>query len=249
MSTETPIQLNLEQATDMAGEWRGCKGCDFFNGSDLAREAWGDSAELSPLPSFAYLWRRFGPPWRGSDEYKDIAAYTITTADPGVLLWFTVSASNLYLCIGGLWTHEIEEAIRKPQADWEHAFLSWWIDTEHPEIKEWEDTEPNRETVASLYWDDRWNARERGLLDRAEPVIGKIPPRPSNENWRSDSGPIGRVNKAIFDALIELTRPVFARDIPINIFGKTGNHESPAEHSKYAGFGVDKEAMDKLIET
>jgi len=36
--------------------------------------------------AFAYLWRRFGPPIYGSDPYKDLVSYLLTTKMEGVFL-------------------------------------------------------------------------------------------------------------------------------------------------------------------
>lgn len=36
--------------------------------------------------AFAYLWRRFGPPWLESDDYKELCQYVLTTPIPSVYL-------------------------------------------------------------------------------------------------------------------------------------------------------------------
>ncbi len=41
----------------------------------LAVDAWGAEAirnENGPLTAMAYLWRRFGPPWHGGDDRKEV---------------------------------------------------------------------------------------------------------------------------------------------------------------------------------
>ncbi len=48
--------------------------------------------------AFAYLWRRFGPPFEGSDPHKDLVSYFLTTDMKGVLLYVRpcVSASTSF---------------------------------------------------------------------------------------------------------------------------------------------------------
>lgn len=42
-------------------------------------------------------------------------------------------------------------------------------------------------------------------------------------------------------------RPVYIRDVPINLFGRCNDSDRPAEPSKYAGLGVPIEEMDKIL--
>ena len=70
---------------------------DLVDGCKLADEAFGDASrcENSGLTAMAYLWRRFGPPVNGNDEYKDLAAYYLTTSDEDVVLGIRTSGSPL----------------------------------------------------------------------------------------------------------------------------------------------------------
>ena len=43
--------------------------------------------------AFAYLWRRFGPPFDGSDPHKELCNYCLTTRMPGVLLYVSPKLS------------------------------------------------------------------------------------------------------------------------------------------------------------
>lgn len=62
---------------------------------------------------------------------------------------------------------------------------------------------------------------------------------------------MARIRTAVIAAMREMLRPVYVRDVPINIFGRvTDEYASdwePAERSKYAGLGVPIEAMDALL--
>lgn len=56
-------------------------GPDFYDSVDLIETAFGDhDAHYGAVQS--YLLRRFGQPVRGSDPYKEICAYILTTPDP-----------------------------------------------------------------------------------------------------------------------------------------------------------------------
>ena len=53
----------------------------------LADVAFGkDVADESGVSLFAYMWRRFGPPWFGSDEDKELAEWVISTRLDGLFL-------------------------------------------------------------------------------------------------------------------------------------------------------------------
>lgn len=62
-------------------KWRGA-GCGIVDPGAFA-DLTGD-AEYGPL--FAYMYRRFGVPEFGSDDYKEIANWCITTPDKNVVL-------------------------------------------------------------------------------------------------------------------------------------------------------------------
>ncbi len=54
-----------------------------FNGREVAEGFWG----TLPYDSlFVYLFRRFGPPMVGSDDYKDLCRYLLTTNDKEVFV-------------------------------------------------------------------------------------------------------------------------------------------------------------------
>lgn len=79
----------------------------------LIAEALGPGVDdpNSGLLAFAYLWRRFGPPMRGSDAYKDLCAYILTTGDPEVWIWLRVTASELRYSAKALARESISGAI------------------------------------------------------------------------------------------------------------------------------------------
>lgn len=236
----------MQQVYDLgAAPWSGAKGSDLVDGHDLAIEAWGDRAKekSSGLTAFAYLWRRFGPPWQGGDDHKELVSYWLTTADPGVVLTVGLSGSSLPYAIGYLAARSITDEHHKPLAEY-HDKLADWIWNQHPELHDLDETEENREKWANVYFREVANV---GVLKRAKAEIGPSPKRSRPSEWKDAEGPVHQVNQALFDALKELERPVYVRDIPINIFGRCEGSDDAAERSEYAGYGIPKDAMDKWV--
>lgn len=228
-----------------SGEWSGAKGSDLVDGHDLAIEAWGDYAtyEDSGLTSFAYLWRRFGPPWRGSDDHKSLVSYWLTTSDPRILLTIDPSGSSLAYAVGYLAVREITDEHHRPLLEY-HKKLKDWIWGQHPELHDLEDNEENCRKWSSIYWDECCDPK---VVESAKSDIGDPPKRSDPSNWREDDGMLNHVNQVLFDALKELERPVYIRDVSVNIFGRCEGTDDPADRSEYAGFGIPKDSMDTYL--
>lgn len=235
----------MEQLIDNDRGLCGASSDDIVDCHKLAIEAWGDRCEErdSGMLAFAYLWRRFGPPWGGGDPHKTLVDYTLTTADPDVFLWLHLSGAGLSFSVGYLADESIRDEAFGPKAEWCKKYDNWWWE-QHPEFEQWEDTEENQKKVAELYWDER---TKRGK--EAVAVIGEFPPRADLKNWRSAGGVVTRVNQAIFDAMQELLVTVYVRDCPINIFGRCEDSDCCAEPSEYAGYGLEsaKSELDKYV--
>ena len=234
----------MEQVDDFAFKVRGAGGDEICNGHELAIEAWGKERaddDDSALLAMAYLWRRFGPPWRGGDNYKSLVDYTLTTEDPHVFLWLALKGCGLALSVGYLVHESIHQEAHRPMTEWCKRYDDWWYTT-HPEFKAWEETEENRRKVRAVYWQERDN---EDVLAAARAAIGEIPARVDRRQWRTKTGVVHRVNQAVFGAMKELERPVYVRDCPFNLLGRCADTDKPAEPSRYAGYGVPKAAMDK----
>jgi len=239
----------MKQPKEFGGRTTGAAADDIVDCHKLAIEAWGDRCDEgnSALTAMAYLWRRFGPPIWGSDDHKDLCAYYLTTEDPRVFLWLHLGGSGLAISAGYVALEEIKEEIHRPEREWWKAYEEFWW-KQHPEFEELEDTEENQEKVSTLFWDEQ--EREE-MMGKAKNEIGECPGwwrRP--ENWREneDGSLVKHVNQVLFDAMKELERPVYIRDVPINIFGRCNDdYEHAAKPSKYAGLGVPVEEMNKML--
>lgn len=232
----------MEQVNKFEFETRGATADEIFNGHELAIEAWGPRAKFkdSAMVAMAYLWRRFGPPWQGSDPHKSLADYILTTADAQVFLWLHLSGSGLAYSVGYLVHESIHEEYDRPRLQWWRDYKEWWLNA-NPKFRNINSTEVSEAFQESMFDDS--------IRERAVEAIGAMPRRGRRQQWQSSGGIIQRVNQAVFDAMRELEKPVYVRDCAINIWGRCDDMEEYAEKSKYAGYGVPKKAMDQLIES
>jgi hypothetical protein len=116
----------VEKVTRFPGPVFGCLGFgdNLVDGHALAVDALGERAKDggSGLVAFAYLWRRFGPPAGGSDPYKDLAAYALTTAEPDVFLRVVTHGAALAYGVGYFALEGVRSDFRNPRAEnWREA--------------------------------------------------------------------------------------------------------------------------------
>ena len=78
------------------GKWRGSKGGLIWPG-DIAVETIGD---INYGTLFTYMFRRFGPAEHGSDDYKDIANWFLTTPDKNIVLIVSPNPSGCRYSFG-----------------------------------------------------------------------------------------------------------------------------------------------------
>ena len=239
----------MEQVNKLSERAFGAGADDIMDGHELAIEAWKERvlAPNSGLLAFAYLWRRFGPPWHGSDPHKDLCGYILTTSEPDVFLTIHPKGAGLAYGVGYLAYEAVRKEHGRPRMEWEEKVLQYWM-AQHPEIafdshESWEASERRR--VSDLFYTDREN---ESWIVIACKSIGEPPDRDDFKPWRERTGVSLRVNQALFDALKELERPVYVRDVAINIFGRCDdNRDTAAKPSKYAGYGISQKALDELI--
>lgn len=86
--------------TQFAGhfEWDVCGSDMVFGPRTVARRVFSEDEGLPLVVSnktgaqFAYLFRRFGYPISGWDDYKSLVSYYLTTPDPDIILWCNPSS-------------------------------------------------------------------------------------------------------------------------------------------------------------
>lgn len=77
---------DIAQAKDMSG-WSICGGDMVYDPHDAARAVFGEPEYDVRGEQFMYLFRRFGYPIHGWDDYKSLVSYYLTTPDAQVMLW------------------------------------------------------------------------------------------------------------------------------------------------------------------
>lgn len=229
-------QVTLDQIKRPNVKFTGAASSEFCDGVTLAKRAWGEQAEeeSSGLTCFAYLYRRFGPPFTGSDDHKHLAAYILTTPDPDVFLEIIPSGSPLCYAPHYWINVAIEEEIYAPTQAWFDKQFEWYK-------KQY----PNATDNDYENWAFSNNKEEK---DKCKKEIGRCPRfEIDSENWESGPVAVKRVNESLLIAMEDLLRPVYIRDIAINIFGVTDIELPSVEVSKYAGYGVPYNAMEAWI--
>lgn len=230
--------LAMQLAVKLPPHATGAKGDEIVGCcKDLAVEAIGAlaDAEQTGLLSFAYLWRRFGPSCWGSDDHKDLVGYILTTPDPDVFLTVHPSGSPLSYAFGYLATPKLREEHDRPLVSWERKFERWFVRQNKAAVG-LAKTAADKKELAALYW--KWRC-DKGKVAAASKAIGKYP----RHGGRS-LGPIARrVKRALVAAMRELLRPVYVRDVPINVFGVMTDDDAAkwkvrATKSPEAGYGV-----------
>ena len=199
----------------------------------LAEEVFGEVAndKRTGFSTFAYLYRRFGPPPMDGDGYKDLgAAWVITTPEPDVWVHFYPKAMSISFCFGYLIKNATEEEYGAPESDWHDTVCNALV-SRHPE---W--VMPNEqgdmaftghginEYYRVIFGQDTTDA-EKEDLRWAREIAGPFPRKPYGTPWQ-ERGPVGaRVNAAIVYTLKELLKPVWSRDVPFNILGHLSEPE------------------------
>lgn len=219
----------------------GANGGELADGDALAREVFGPRAlndRSSSATAFFYLWRRFGPPNSGSDDHKELCRYNLGTANRNVILTIAPRSSGIALGVGYLVSPKLLAAVREPLDTWHKRWGEWYV-----QEKIGPDTEDAR-------WDARIDEAKRAL---AAAALGP-PPLPPNltqvGRWRTADQSVRDANKALFDALRDLLRPVRLHGDAFDLFGPCRfaddiDHEAPP--SPLAGQLVPVAAMNRAV--
>lgn len=228
----------ISQPADLGGACTGAKSSTLSDPETLANEIWGESEQDddSCLSAFAYLWRRFGPPFSGSDDYKDICRYILTTPDKQVFLTITICPGSLNRGVGYLVQKSLYAEFMAPASEWYKKTERWFVER-NPSL--------SGEKLSEAYFN--WLSSPQRIID-----VGNVPLDPlPDENWRGGSEIMIRVNTALLTSMKELLRPVWVRDEPINVFGlcedKLVASLKSADYSKYAGCAIPAETMNNIL--
>jgi len=228
--------MNIEQlAKYPKGKIGGAGSSDFCCCSKLADKVYGKLAGESGIASFAYLYRRFGPPWFGSDPHKDIGQWVLTTPVKNIWLAVYSKTSDLRYCFGYRMPQSMDAAIMKPTSDWFAKWEKWFMKNRYQQMKSEGKSE---DEIANEYY---FQPAAKEFIK----IAGQCPRR--NKHRGCDPVLVKQLNDAITFTMKDLLRPVYVRDVPMNICGQCDDADDAAEPSKYAGFGIPKDAMDKLV--
>lgn len=226
------------------------------NNHGVIRKTLGDTIPQGSL--FAYLWRRFGPPNRPNDPYKELASYLLTTPHPS--MWLSISpysGGDTLISLRFLTDWETSKTLHayrtKPFTDWFDAFYThllknpptWWDAwcTAVPEKDHFllQDKTPkaymrlldmnaNRPNTTSP--ECAWILEQKASWIKTNP---KPTDRDTNDwtTWDKDDPHLPFI-KAAEKTLKDLLRPVYVRDCPIDIFGPVDeNHQSVKNAADY----------------
>lgn len=102
----------------------------FSDSIDIAERVLGEEMQQGSL--FAYLFRRFGYPNRGSDPYKELASYMLTTTRKDMLLRIVPYAGgSVSISFGFLVPHQVRSAcddwVSRDRRAHRAAFMDWIV--------------------------------------------------------------------------------------------------------------------------
>lgn len=239
--------MHVEQVARRTGRWYSGLSDDLFQGREEARRVFGRRAERkgSGLTLFAYMWRRFGPPFTGCDDHKDLAGYLLTTTHKDVLLEVLPSASSMVHAFGyaarPVFRHQHDAPLMKWLRKHNRLFFQWWCEKTKCTARSFDGlTESQRAAFSEALYDIK-------MLEEAKPFLAKAGPRPPR---RYMSEARKTVVEALRATMEDLKRPVYVRDVAIDPFGVykgVACEVITVEHSSYAGYGMPKAALDRFI--
>lgn len=128
-------KFHLKQADTAGKRWRELSfrsyvddGRSMCLSNPIVKSVIGDEIDYGKL--FAYLFRRFGYPNRGWDDYKELVTYYLTTPHPGMVLEITpyvggTSAISLRFLVETSTSYAIEAYAQRHRNEWKVRSLDW----------------------------------------------------------------------------------------------------------------------------
>jgi len=210
---------------------------------------------------FVYLFRRFGYPRFGWDDDKNLVSYYLTTPMDGVVLNVMPDVTGAgtfgYMLREDLYKSCSEENIL-PYKEWQFKRDAWALREHKIEIIEWfekdidklnrvgskwaadkEDSDfKDQDDVDQSFLNDQEAIRLKCVNEykEIEPFPKKIPIKD-----RDDSSITKQCYTALCDTIEDLKRPVYVRDVQINISGRLKDISvdyDAIQYSNMAGIGV-----------
>lgn len=184
-----------------------------FDPGKMAEEELGD-IEWGTL--MGYMTRRFGPSNIGSDPYKDVCSWIITTPMEGVALSVRITPSVTRFLFGYMLDRDLDKELMQLKHErrvaWQTRFGAWCQATHGREPTSWTlsrlpysgEGAPSREdrTAASAEFDE-W----RRAFDAQDAADG------------SEHGKLAQVEQALRRTLRDLKRSVSVRDHDLSVHG------------------------------
>ncbi|MBC2746206.1 MAG: hypothetical protein HF975_04220 [ANME-2 cluster archaeon] len=246
-----------EQINELTNKYSGAMSGIF----DLTKPAEQILGILDPGSVFIYVFRRFGYPHFGWDGDKTLVAYYITTPMDGVVLQVRpdVTGSGTF---GYLLNEDQNRACLEeeetPSIEWFGRLNAWSLEThnikllrpfekdEHKIQMIWDiwcennqDLEVNDVSEAqTIFFDEQYELTEKYTQQytEIEPLPKTIP-----LTERPDTSTMKQCHTALCGAINDLKRPVYIRDLLINITGKLpdpSETDNIVEYWPQSGIGV-----------
>jgi hypothetical protein len=243
-------QLPYPRDADYEGAMAG-----LFDLSDDAEEITG---KLNAGDTFVYLFRRFGYPRFGWDGYKELVQYHITTPMEGVVLTVRPNVTG-WNTFGYMLRDDIDQQCekeeRKPYEDWMEQFEAWALKEHDIEIirlfeqdndklnrmwQKWGADKEDRDFASekdatNAFFTDQEAIRVKCVDMYKEiatfPEITPLEDRPADSIMK-------QCHTALCDAIRDLLRPVYVRDVMITIRGERNDDEDAVKYARGSGCGV-----------
>lgn len=210
-----------------------------FDPGHLAKDILG-SVNYGEL--MAYCYRRFGPPNIGSDPYKDLVYWIITTPMDGLFLGISIRPHDTEL----LFCYRIDKDLdlkissvkHERETETRERWQRWCIENKGEEPPLW-----SAYRDGLRYGMPEYTAREqRQNLYRAEYKTSEE----AKAAFATDISLFLQAESALKIAIEDLKRPVFVRDAPISAAGRCDD-EDVADDVPYfhaAGYTTDPEFLE-----
>lgn len=229
-------KTKIKQVTKFDGEYTGAMS-GFIDLKESAEQILG---KVHPGNVFIYMFRRFGYPISGWDDQKTLVKYNITTPMDGVVLTVSPNVTG-----AGTFRYLLREDLDRSCVDeldlsyreWHDKFNAWAIKEHNTEIIKMLERDTERiQRVWNIWAADKEDKdfKDQKEINRAflkdqedirvkltkeykeiEPFPKRIPSRD-----RDDSSIIKQCHNALCDAIEDLKRPVYVRDVMFNITGR-----------------------------